>query len=214
MKKLPFKTIGFFACLSILAAFLAGCIPSLHPLYEDSDLVYKPALEGKWINQDSTYIWSFSRKTEITEVIGTAGKSSQTTARDYYLLAIQNREEGKVIDNLVAKLGKINNKYCLDLAPDLEALNLSKEGISQFNLIAGHSFYPLDWEEGSQFKTYSLNMDTLDKGIKEKKYNIKLEEFDKRSVMVSPTAQLQKFIGTHGRDTTLFPPSDTFNKMQ
>jgi hypothetical protein len=213
MKNLSFKTIGVFTCLSLLSAFLASCIPSLHPLYEDSDLVYKPALEGNWINQDSTYIWSFSRKTEITDVIDTAGKSTQTTARNYYQLVIQNREEGTVIDNLIARLGKINNQYCLDLAPNLEALNLSKEGISQFNLIAAHSFYPMDWKEGNQFKTYSLNADSLDKGIKAKKYNIKLEEFDKRSAIISPTAQLQKFIGTHGRDTSLYPLSDTFNKM-
>ncbi len=40
---------------------LAGCVPSLHPLYTDKDTVFELALLGKWSEKDSKATWTFTK---------------------------------------------------------------------------------------------------------------------------------------------------------
>jgi hypothetical protein len=44
------------------ALFVAGCIPSLHPLYTEDDLIFEPALLGAWNNEDETEVWTFEQR--------------------------------------------------------------------------------------------------------------------------------------------------------
>lgn len=198
--------------LGLSWVLLSGCIPSLYPLYNEADLIYEPGLEGNWLSADSSQIWTFSQKTQVVYSGTYLGTSTDSVSQKYYHLVIGQIKEGTITDTLEARLGKLGNQYYLDLTPDMEALNLNKEGITALHLIPGHTFYPMDWDGGDQFKLYALNPDVLEKGIKDKKYSLKLEEIDSRPLLMSPTSQLQKFILAHGRDTTLFPPSDSFYK--
>lgn len=43
---------------------LLGCIPSLHPLYTEEDLIFDPALVGSWINEDTRESWTFTKTSE------------------------------------------------------------------------------------------------------------------------------------------------------
>jgi hypothetical protein len=51
-------------CLAaILCLFAAGCfVPSLHPLYNSSDVAFDPALVGKWADEDSKETWVFTQQ--------------------------------------------------------------------------------------------------------------------------------------------------------
>jgi hypothetical protein len=42
-------------------AILAGCMPSVYPLYTDKDIVLDPSLVGTWINQEDDEKWTFAR---------------------------------------------------------------------------------------------------------------------------------------------------------
>ena len=42
----------------ILAVALAGCIPSLHPLFTEDDLIFEPKLLGTWAKSKETKEWN------------------------------------------------------------------------------------------------------------------------------------------------------------
>ncbi len=81
------------ACVSLCVA----CVPSLHPLYTDRDLVYEPALEGQWHDSESDERWNFQR----------AGERS-------YRLVVSDDDSWGAFD---AHLLKVGAHYFLDLYP-------------------------------------------------------------------------------------------------
>ena len=49
----------------LLAAALAGCAPSLYPVYTEKDLVFEPALVGTWSTDDpKDGTWSVEKRGE------------------------------------------------------------------------------------------------------------------------------------------------------
>ena len=72
------RKIGLFYATVLLALFLYGCLPSLHPLYTDDTVVYDEQLLGKWYG-DGGGIWSFTkndRKSYELRVIEDDGKQA------------------------------------------------------------------------------------------------------------------------------------------
>ncbi|MCH7691023.1 MAG: hypothetical protein IIA17_08270, partial [candidate division Zixibacteria bacterium] len=47
------------AILSLVSLFLVGCIPSLHPLYTENELVYEPSLLGIWTEEGGGISYEF-----------------------------------------------------------------------------------------------------------------------------------------------------------
>ncbi len=45
----------------VTAAIMFGCMPSLHPLYSDSDIVFDEGLIGDWSEEDEEEIWTFEQ---------------------------------------------------------------------------------------------------------------------------------------------------------
>src|SRR6187401_3334085 len=52
-----------YSCLALFAfaAVLAGCIPTLHPLYTDDDVIFDPALVGLWAEENSKDTWLYEK---------------------------------------------------------------------------------------------------------------------------------------------------------
>jgi hypothetical protein len=42
-------------------SLVAGCIPSLNPLYTDENIVFEPALVGVWKQPQGTARWEFTK---------------------------------------------------------------------------------------------------------------------------------------------------------
>jgi hypothetical protein len=74
------KTIQIVAPL-----VLAGCVPSLHPLFTDSDLVFDHQLLGTWSQRDSKDSWTFEKS-------GTNAYRLSTTDRPF---AVGGEPDGK-----------------------------------------------------------------------------------------------------------------------
>jgi len=85
-----------------LVLILEGCIPSLHPLYTDNDLVFEPAILGEWVLSDS------HSKEILTFTKGNEKKYK----------VVQADESGK--NAYVGRLVKLNGKLFLDVEPDRE----------------------------------------------------------------------------------------------
>ncbi len=47
------KTKYLVSALAAAALLVVGCLPSIHPLFTDKDLVFKKELVGTWIDGDS-----------------------------------------------------------------------------------------------------------------------------------------------------------------
>ena len=64
--------------VSGLLALVSGCLPSLHPLYTDKDLIFMPGLVGQWAEEDSKETWHFEKagdnKYELTHTNGNGRK--------------------------------------------------------------------------------------------------------------------------------------------
>jgi hypothetical protein len=62
-RRLKMRAIKLMVALG-LVAFMAGCVPSLHPLFTEEDLVYDPALVGTWAEKEGEDIWTFRKSGE------------------------------------------------------------------------------------------------------------------------------------------------------
>jgi len=54
------KSLRAVLVLSLLL-LVAGCIPSVHPLYTGKDLLFEPALVGTWASKDGGEVWTVAR---------------------------------------------------------------------------------------------------------------------------------------------------------
>lgn len=59
-----------------ILAILAGCVPSIYPLYTDKDVVFDPSLVGSWLNKDDDETWTFTRGEDQSYDMSISGKDS------------------------------------------------------------------------------------------------------------------------------------------
>ena len=52
----------------IVILFVLGCIRSLHPLYEEKNLIFDPQLEGSWFSAEPSEKWVFDYEKEKSSV--------------------------------------------------------------------------------------------------------------------------------------------------
>ena len=157
-----------------LAVFLAGCVPSLNPLYTEKDLIFEPALVGVWNNGDDT--WTFQKRDE----------------KSYALIIRDDDKTAPFVAHLV-KLGKYR---FLDLCPDKDGLNDSKlEGTYTMSLIRGHLFLKVLQIEPA-LQMVMLDPDWLDKLLKKNPKVISHKQNDDGEgiVLTAATKELQKFM--------------------
>jgi hypothetical protein len=94
--------------LAVISAvcFIVGCIPSLHPLYTENDLIFEKALVGTWVDENPENTWTFSQSGE----------------KEYKLIYSEDGKPGE----FTAHLLKIKDKMFIDLypaEPELKANN-------------------------------------------------------------------------------------------
>jgi hypothetical protein len=157
---------------------LTGCVPSLHPLYTDEDLIFDPALVGTWGDEDSQDTWTFAKSGE----------------KEYRL--VYTDQEGKK-GKFVAHLLKVDGRMYLDLfpdEPDLEANDFYKG-----HLLPVHSFMRIATIEPN-LRCASVNPEWLDEFLKQNPDAIKHERLEDGVVLTAQPKELQAFLAKH--DTT------------
>ncbi len=86
-----------------LVLALGGCVPSLHPLYTDNDVVFDAALLGQWVSTE--------RDSKETLTFTKGDKNA------YKLVQIDDSSKGVYIAHLI----KLDGKLFLDVKPDPDA---------------------------------------------------------------------------------------------
>lgn len=175
------KWIGFI----FLIALINGCIPSIHPIYTQDDLVDKKELEGKWMDkEDKSNFWTFT------------GKGNGA----YTLEFIENGKKGLFEVHLV----KLGSTYYLDFYPDQESKNSSDQNsLYATTLFPMHIFGKISFESTGP-KIHLFDPDWLKKVINERRIRIKHEKIDGDILLTAGTKELQQFILKYQHETKAY----------
>ena len=165
----------FVAGLFIL--LLAGCIPSIHPLYHEEDIVFKPELLGSWNEGDTK--WVFEQRGE----------------NGYYLKYYEKENffiEASTYSDFEVTLIKLGDNYYLDFYPGKnDQLDFSSLLIS--TLLPVHIFARVEFvEDGVEISFF--DRDWLEELLEENRIRIAHEKTPEYFVLTASTDELQKFV--------------------
>ncbi|UCG47703.1 MAG: hypothetical protein JSU94_19735 [Phycisphaerales bacterium] len=180
------------ALIYLAAVLLGGCLPSLHPLYTEDELIFEEKLVGKWSDGDD--IWEFR-----------AGEDKA------YEMRIFDGKQGRFEAHLV----QLDDMMFLDIFPDGETL----EGLQDFykaHLLGVHTFMKVEAIEPK------LLLRMIDGGkVREMlesdpallKHEVVGDDGD-GLVLTASTEQLQQFMLKYGRSEELFEEATELSRRE
>ncbi len=169
----------------ILLAFAAvllmsGCVPSLHPLYTDGDLVLAPHLEGTWVETNGEDTWTFQKG----------------SGDDYKLIQKEKGAPGNFDVHLV-KLGKFLFLDIYPQEPDIE------NGFYKGHLIRAHTFANMELD-GTTLRIAMLDPDRLKDSMGRGEVKIPHERLGGEIVLTASTVELQSFVRKCAEEGKIF----------
>ena len=175
------KTKVKIAAFYFLAIVLGGCVPSLHPLFTENELIFDANLVGVWSPTDSNETWEF-----------------KPGGKGYECIYVDNNSK---IGRFDAGLGKLQNNMFLDIYP--KELNLTENGFYKMHFLAAHSFIRV-YLTKDLLELRAMNPENLDKLLKSDPNIIKHERLGGDSiVLTASTKELQEFMLRYGVDEKL-----------
>ena len=187
------RTIKFLTAIA-LAALMAGCAPSLHPLYTVKDVVFDRSLVGVWVSDD-----------------GDGHKDTWTLTKSggngYSMVSADDGEPAR----FEATLLRLNGQLYMDILPAEAPVD---NDLYRSVLIRAHTFAKISLEDDV------LSMALMDpeslKRLTEGKSSIlpqaKLE--DGGVLITASTKELQEFVSEHSDDGTLFGEMERFQRAR
>ncbi|MFA6293543.1 MAG: hypothetical protein WC637_17285 [Victivallales bacterium] len=163
--------------LAVISAvcFIVGCIPSLHPLYTENDLIFEKSLVGTWVDENPENTWTFSHSGE----------------KEYKLICTEDGKPGEFSAHLL----KIKNKMFIDLYPAEPELK-TDNGFYKAHLIPADTFMLVKQIEPTLQMAF-LNPNKLKEIIAKDPKAVKHEKLgkdDDRDIFTASPAELQDFI--------------------
>lgn len=172
------RPLSKIVCLLLVS----GCVPSLHPLYTEKDLVLEPALVGVWVGGErDSQTWRFEKS---------KGKSYTVTH------STKNEEPAKFEGHLV----RLNNVLFMDLLP--EKLDRGND-FYKLHFVRSHTFVRVSFENET-LMLHGLSPEWLKKRIGEGKVSIRHEEAEGGLVLTASTEELQEFVRMYANDPDAF----------
>jgi hypothetical protein len=176
----------------VLLILFVGCIPSLHALYTDQDVIYDPALLGTWYTGEGQSNFVFAR------------------ADDKSYKAVYTDKDGKTGEFTIHLLELKNTKF-LDFYPIGDSITQSD--FYKGHLVPAHSFMRVD-AIGPKLILCDMDYDWMKKYLEANPTALAHELIDENSsgsdkelVLTASTADLQAFVLAHVNDDGLFKPN-------
>ena len=166
------------AAMWLLLGFLllpVGCVPSLHPLYTDQDVIFDQSVLGVWAEDGSKETWALTRGGE----------------KEYRL--VHTDEDGKK-GEFVAHLLKVEGRMFLDLYP-VEP-ELPQNDLYRDHLLRVHSFVAVLQTEPAIRISY-VEPQWLKKFLDKQPSALRHEKINDEVVITASPKELQKFLLTH-----------------
>jgi len=175
-----------WAFAALLFAVVAGCVPSLNPLYTDKDLIFDPGLVGAWGTDDPREKWVFIK----------------TGEKSYNLKQTDSEGFSAEFDARLVQLG--DYKFLDLIVTNIDEKHIKLNGWAAFSLIPGHLVLQVH-EINPRLKISAMNPDWLNETLEK---NPKAVEHRKmgadRNVIVASTKDFQKFVLQHAGEEGLF----------
>lgn len=191
----------------MLLLLVSSCVPSIHPLYHNDDLITDPRLYGTWAgNDDMNETWKFEELPLAQELFG----ESKDTLPGYLLTITQNENPAQ----FYARMLKLDNQLFLDLFPkesngDIQGIKNDWLSMHYFPV---HTFARIRFEEG-KLLVEPFDPDFITKLLEQKKIRIPHEETKNRFILTAGTDELQKFVIKFGRDPKAYVDPGIFTKI-
>lgn len=181
------KTKNALATLATLMMFLAGCIPSLYPLYSRDDRIKMDKIIGKWLMDDSSSSYEISVDPD----------DPYSYLFSYYQL------ESKIHDSSQAtfevNMVTLGGENFMDFFPaDNEVLD-NMNILLAIHLVPAHTFARFSLS-GDTLTIWRFNPGWLDKLFEENRIRISHEKVLDQIVLTAPTEELQKFVTKYAGD--------------
>jgi hypothetical protein len=154
---------------------VAGCIPSLNPVYRNENLVLDASVLGAWKQPKSAATWKFTERDN----------------KSYNLVYTDEKgQQGRFI----ACVADIQGKRFLDLFPE-EAMP-EASGFYKFHLVPIHTIYLV---RGTQpnLELAAINYPWLDDYVADHPGAIEHATFGGRTLITASTEQVQAFVLAH-----------------
>lgn len=178
-------------------ALLVGCLPSLHPLYTDSDIVFDQALIGDWYEEGEDEIWTFEKGEGGGYFLTIAGVEDDDEDAD-----VDEDEDVEAEDEEVDEAGdddvlefraflfELDGRRFIDFYAD--PVELSESGYAGM-IVPLHWFGTINIK-GDQFDMAIMEGDTLRSMIKAGIDAPAYTDLDDYPLLTAPTEELQKFV--------------------
>lgn len=180
------------ALTTLLLAIIAGCIPSLHPLYTETDFIYDPNLLGTWLEGKNSWLFEESDREKAYKLtITTDSKKAE----------------------LIAHLVKLDSLLFLDLFPVGPEPDISD--YIKMHMVPVHTFVIIDQLQPT-LKLRTSNPDKLKEMLKKDPNLLKheiLEEPYNYLVVTAPTTDLQTFFRKYAAEPGLFAEPSELKKL-
>jgi hypothetical protein len=192
--------------IGMVAAMMSGClVKSLHSFYDESDVIYKPELTGKWLDDDSSK-WVISRYSFPKGFL--KGDSLDNS----YL--VEMYEDSARPSRFNVHLFSVNGILYLDFLPLKDDRD---QDFYDIHLVAAHSLARVRFDSNDRMSISWFNEEWLNKLFEENRVKISHEVirtdetgYGKQYVLTASTSELKKFIAKYGNDPEAF--SDDGNK--
>lgn len=164
---------------SLITLLLTACVPSLHPLYREKDLVLAPALEGAWMQEDGD-TWRFQKG----------------AGNNYKLIYIEKGAPGNFDAHLV-RLGKFMFVDLFPQEPDM------RNDFYKGHFIRTHTFAWIQLE-ADLLRMAMMDPDKLKESIEQKKISIGHERLGDEILLTAPTEELQQLVQKLADEGSIF----------
>ena len=154
---------------------VAGCLPSLHSVYTEEDLVFEPEIVGFWKLEKSPQTWDFSKRDE---------KSYDMVFTD------KNGQSGR----FVAHLCRVEDTLFLDLFPRQEKIDAT--AFYKYHLLPIHTVYMVKQTRPS-LELVSIDLNWLKQYLADHPDELSHSTHNNRTLITASTTELQKFLVVH-----------------
>jgi hypothetical protein len=154
---------------------IAGCLPSLHSVYTEEDLVFEPEIVGFWKLEKSPQTWDFAKRD---------GKSYDLVFTD------KNGQSGR----FVAHLCRVEGALFLDLFPRQEKIDAT--AFYKYHLLPIHTVYMVKQMKPT-LELVSIDLNWLKQHLADHPDELSHSTQNNRTLITASTEELQKFLVDH-----------------
>ena len=159
----------------LLLLLMVGCIPSLHAVYTDRDLVFVPEIVGFWKQKKSPATWDFSKRNETSYQLRYTDQSGRS-------------------GRFIAHVCRVDDAMFLDLYPEKEDVDAS--AFYKFHLLPIHTVY-LVKQTSPTLELVSIDLKWFKDYLNEHPEALAHSTVNGQKLVTASSKELQQFLLEH-----------------